>query len=133
MGSPSIFGKKSSASLTFAKGQAGRHRGKPRAMGKANAAPRKKQMAHDLGLLLKPVVAERAVIVGRVGVAAEGMAHQRQIEAPMTLRLLDMGHFVNEQPLQREGRGGEVVAVAGVLRMEVYIAGRRHDDAPGLE
>ena len=46
-----------------------------------------------------------------IGVAAKGMAHQRQIEAPVALRLPDMGHFVDEQALQRQRRGGEIVAV----------------------
>ena len=59
-------------------------------------------MADDFRLLLKAVVLERPAGLQAVAVAAERMAHQRQVEAPALLRLPDVGHFVNEQALPME-------------------------------
>src|SRR3990170_2863975 len=50
-------------------------------------------VADDFRLLLKAIAAERAAVVEDVGIAAERVAHQRQIEAAAGLRLPDVGHF----------------------------------------
>ena len=55
----------------------------------------------DLRLLLEAVAVERLSRLQLIGVAAEGVAHQRQIEAPLCLRLPDVGHLVDEEALAR--------------------------------
>ncbi len=44
-----------------------------------------------------------------------------------------MGHFVDEETLQGEALFREVFRPQMALGMEIYIAGRRHDDSPRLE
>ena len=57
-------------------------------------------MADDFGLLLKAVALERPVRAQVIAIAAEGVAHQRQVEAAALLRLPDMGHFMDEKALR---------------------------------
>ena len=52
---------------------------------------REKHVADDFRLLLEAVAIERLSWLELVGVAAEGMAHQQQIEAALGLRLPNMG------------------------------------------
>ena len=66
------------------------------------AAVGQETVADEFGLLLEPVAVEAPALRHGVGIAAERVAHQRQIEAPVALRLPDVGHFVDEQPLQRQ-------------------------------
>ena len=66
-------------------------------------------MADDFGLLLEAVAVERLALLERVGIAAERVAHQRQVEAAACLGLPDMGHFVDKQALAAERLGGEIV------------------------
>ncbi len=97
------------------------------------AAVGEKAVADQFGLLLKAVAIEPPSLGETIGVTTKGVTHQRQIKAPMVLRLPNVGHFVNEQPLEREGSGGEIVAVEIAGGVEVNVAGWRHDDAFGLK
>lgn len=90
-------------------------------------------MADHLRLLLKAVPAEGAAFDEFVVVAAEGVPHQRQIEAAAGLRLPYMGHFMDEQPLEREALFREIIRPQRAIVMKVNIAGRSHDGSPGLE
>src|SRR5690349_11138146 len=63
---------------------------------------REKAVADDLRLLLQAVAAEGPPGLQLVGIAAEGMAHQRQIERAALLRLPDMGHLMDEKALPAE-------------------------------
>ena len=58
-------------------------------------------VAHDLSLLLQPVAPKRPPGPEFIVVTAERVTHQRQVEAAAGLGLPDMGHFVDEQSLQR--------------------------------
>ena len=73
-------------------------------------------MADDFGLLLEPVALERPARTKIIGVAAERMAHQRQVEAAARLRLPDVGHFVDEQALPRERLFREIVGPQVAMR-----------------
>ena len=68
-----------------------------------------------------------------IAVATEGMPHQRQIETAAGLRLPHMGHFVDEQALQRQALPGEIFGPQWAFRVEMDVARRGHDCLPGLE
>ena len=68
-----------------------------------------------------------------IGIAAERVAHQRQIEAAAGLRLPDMGHFVDEQALPAERLGEKSSDHRSPCGMEVDVAGRRHRRCLRLE
>ena len=84
-----------------------------RRAGNATAALGEEDVADDLRLLLEPVAVERPAVPKRIGVAAERVAHQRQIEAAAGLGLPDMGHFVDEQPLAVQRLGREILRPRG--------------------
>src|SRR5207302_3952257 len=65
----------------------------------ANAAIREEAMADDFRLLFEAIPGERLPGLQLIAIAAERMAHQRQIEAPLDLRLPDMGHLMDEEAL----------------------------------
>src|SRR5689334_1789920 len=56
-------------------------------------------MADDLGLLFQAVQPERLSRLQSIIVPTEGVAHQRQIEAPARLRLPDVRQLVDEEAL----------------------------------
>ncbi len=90
-------------------------------------------MADDLGLLLDPVARERAVGIEPIGIAAEGVAHQRQPIFAAGLRLPDMGQLVDEQALRGEGIAGEIVGPGLAVGVEMDVSRRRHDRVSRLE
>src|SRR5436305_13926092 len=57
-----------------------------------DAAIGEETVSDDLRLLFQAVAIERFARRQAVRVAAEGVAHQRQVERPLGLRLPDMGH-----------------------------------------
>src|SRR3546814_16248204 len=61
------------------------------------------------------------------------MAHQHQIPAPSRLRLPDMHHLVNEQPLRGAVRAAEVLALKAAVRMEMQCTHRRNHHPARLE
>lgn len=79
-------------------------------------------MADDFGLLFEPVPAERAAFDQLVVVTAKGVPHEREVPASARLGLPHMGHFVDEQPLERQILPGEVFRPQTAVRMEVDIA-----------
>ena len=105
----------------------------PALLRNSHSAVGEEAVTDDLCLLLEPVAVEALAVPKLITVTAKWMTHQRQIIFAMFLRLPDMGHFVDEQPLQRQWFGGEIVRPARVGGMEMDVAGRSHDDAPGLE
>ena len=66
-------------------------------------------MANQFRLLLQAISIERAALDEPITIATERVAHQRQIEASASLGLPDMGHFVNEQALERQALLGEIL------------------------
>ena len=90
-------------------------------------------MAHQFGLLFKPIAVEGAAFPELIGVAAEGMPHQDEVEAPARLGLPDMGHLMDEQALQRQPFFRKIFRPEVGIGMEVNIARRRHDDSARLE
>src|ERR1041384_7164814 len=89
---------------------------------RGSAAVGEEAVADDFRLLLEPVTLERPAVLELIGVAAERMAHQRQIEAPSLLRLPHMGHFMDEQALPVKRLFREVVGPQIGMRMEMNIA-----------
>lgn len=98
-----------------------------------HAAVGEEAVADDLGLLFEAITVEPATLLYLIAVAAERVTHQRQIEAAVSLRLPDMGHFVDEQTLQSERFRREIVRPARIGGVKVNITGRGHDDPLGLE
>ena len=90
-------------------------------------------MPHDLGLLLNPVANKRPPGFVGVAVSAEGMSHQEEVPPAPSLTLPDVGHFVDEEALEVERRGGEVGRPERSVGMEIDIAVRRHGDVAGLQ
>lgn len=90
-------------------------------------------MPDKLGLLLKPVSIERSPVLQPIGISAKRMAHHYQVEASACLRLPDVGHFVNEQALQRKSLFGKIIRPQRTFGVEVDVAGRGHDNALWLE
>src|SRR5690242_17112118 len=69
-------------------------------------------VCNDLGLLFQAVAVEGLARLQIVGIAAERMAHQRQVEAAVGLGLPDVGHLVDEEGLAPETLGREVLGPA---------------------
>ena len=69
----------------------------------------KKAVADDFGLLLKAIVLEPAPGLQVIAVAAEGVPHQRQVEATTLLRLPDMGELVDEKTLAMQRLAAEIL------------------------
>src|SRR3546814_17755599 len=90
-------------------------------------------MPHDLRLLFEAVAVEAPAGLETVAIGREGMAHQHQIPAPARLRLPDMHHLVNEQPLRGAVRAAEVLAIKAAVRMEMQCTHRRHPHPARLE
>ena len=90
-------------------------------------------MADDFRLLLKAVTMERPAVLELVSVAAEGVAHERQIEAPARLRLPDVGQLMDEKALPMQRLAGEILRPEVRMRMEMNVAHRGHGDARRLE
>src|SRR3546814_18705939 len=84
-------------------------------------------MPHDLRLLFEAVAVEAPAGLETVAIGREGMAHQHQIPAPARLRLPDMHHLVNEQPLRGAVRAAEVLALKADARMAMQCNNRRHN------
>ena len=74
-------------------------------------------MADDFRLLLQTVIFEAAPRLQLISVAAERMAHQRQIEAAALLCLPDMGQFVNEEALPMQRLLGKILLPQVRMRM----------------
>lgn len=87
----------------------------------------------DLGLLFKAIVFEPATVFEPVGISAERMSHQRQIEASARLRLPHMSQLVDEESLSVERLFREIVGPQVGMRMEMHIAHGRHGHALWLE
>ena len=66
-------------------------------------------MADDFGLLLEAVSVEWPAFDQAVAVAAEGVPHQRQVEAPTLLRLPDMSKLVDEKTLAMQRLAAEIL------------------------
>ena len=81
-------------------------------------------MADDFRLLLKAVTMERPAVLELVSVAAEGVAHERQIEAPARLRLPDVGQLMDEKALPMQRLAGEILRPEVRWRMEMNVAHR---------
>jgi len=90
-------------------------------------------MAHHFRLLFEAVAVEPAAVDHAIAISAEGVPHQREIEAAAGLRLPDMGHFVDEEALQGQAFLREIFRPEGAVGVEMDVSGRRHDDAPGLK
>ena len=76
------------------------------------ADPGEEDVPDNLRLLLETVPIERSPRHQVVAVAAERVAHQRQIETAAFLRLPDVGHFVDEESLAAERLVGMVAQKA---------------------
>ena len=85
----------------------------------------------DHRLLLDAVAGERLAGVDRVIVAAKGMALEGQEDAALVLP--DMDELVDQQALEVEIRGGEILAIAAALGVEMDMAEGRHGDVARLE
>ena len=94
---------------------------------------RKEDVADDLGLLFEPVAAERAAGDDVVPVATEGVAREREEKSATLLRLPDMGHFVDEEPLALKRLFREILRPAPTVGMEMDVAGRGHRASPRLQ
>ena len=92
-----------------------------------------KGVGDEFGLLLDAIGGEMPHRIEAVRIAAERVAHQQQIEAAALLALPYMHEFVDEERLQGERRGAEIVAVVGACRMKMNMAHWRHDRAARLE
>ena len=90
-------------------------------------------MPDHFRLLFQAIAIERAAIDQTVAVAAERVPHERQIISAAGLRLPDMGHFVDEQALQRQPLPGKILGPQPAGGMEMDIAGRRHHHVPRLK
>ena len=66
-------------------------------------------MTDNFGLLLKAIVLETASGLQLVAVPAEGVPHQRQVEATTLLRLPDMGELVDEKTLAMQRLAAEIL------------------------
>ena len=122
-----IMGVSDEAKLTEWKDFARRtHRRLPTAVGE-------KTMPDDLRLLLEAIVFEPPAGLQLVAVAAEGVAHQRQVETAALLRLPDMGQLMNEEPLPMQRLPRKVLRPQVRMRMEMDMPHRRHGDAARLE
>src|SRR5205814_9865930 len=66
-------------------------------------------MADNFRLLLQSVARERLAGFQHVAVAAEWMAHQRQIEAAALLRLPNVGQLVDEETLAAKRLGRRII------------------------
>ncbi len=64
------------------------------------AAIGEKAVTDKFGLLFEPIAIEALAVLYAIGIAAERVAHQRQIKAPVALGLPDVSHFVDEEALQ---------------------------------
>ena len=90
-------------------------------------------MADDFGLLLKAIVLEAPSGLQGVTVAAEGVPHQRQVEAAALLRLPDMGQLMDEKALPMQRLAAEIVGPMVGLGMEMDVPGRGHGHAARME
>src|SRR5436190_2651580 len=90
-------------------------------------------LSYDFGLLLESVAVERLARLDGEVVAAKGMAHQRQVEAALGLRLPHVRHFVDEKSLPGERLFREVLRPAAAVRMEIDVAHWRHGSAARLK
>ena len=72
-----------------------------------------KGVGDEFGLLLDTIGGEPPRRIEAIAIAAKGVAHQRQIDAAALLALPHMHEFVDEERLQGERRGAEIVAVVG--------------------
>ena len=97
----------------------------------ARRTPRsaRKAMADDLRLLLQPVAVERPARHQLIGIAAEGVAHQRQIKRPRVCVCQTWVISWMSRPCSASGAAREIVRPARVGGVEMDVAGRRHDDA----
>jgi len=90
-------------------------------------------MADDFRLLFKTIVLEPPALDQRISVAAEWMAHERQVKASALLRLPHMGEFVDEDPLLVQGLTGEIFRPEVRMGVEMDVPCRRHCDVAGLK
>ena len=97
------------------------------------ALRRQEGMRDKLCLLLDAVGGEWPRWIEAVIIAAERVAHQREIEPPALLRLPDMDELVDEEALQTQRRFAEIVAVVRARRVEMQMPHRRHHGAARLE
>lgn len=90
-------------------------------------------MADNFRLLFKSVALERPTGLDLITVTAEGMPHQRQIEAAALLGLPDVRQLVDEETLPVKGFFCEILRPKVRMRMEVNMAHRRHRNASRLK
>ena len=110
--------------------------GKQRRIGngrEAGSMLREKGVANDFSLLLEPVAIEDLAWDDIVRVPAKRMPHHRKVKSATGLGLPHVREFVNQETLPVEARLREIIRPIGVCRVEVDIAGRRHNNAARLE
>lgn len=90
-------------------------------------------MADDLCLLFQSIAFEWPTRLQAIGIAAEWMTAQDQVPAPAGLGLPDVGHLVDEMPLQLQIGSGEIVAVVFGRRVKVQMPHRRHGHPARLQ
>src|SRR3546814_20120056 len=83
-----------------------------------NPPAQQEGVANDLRLLLQPVAAERFARHDVVSIAAEGMAHQRQIPTAAPLRMPYMGHLMDEMSLDGQRDVATIGAETADFRLE---------------
>ena len=66
-------------------------------------------MTDNFGLLLKAIILEPASGLQVVAISAEGVPHQRQVEATTLLALPDMGELVDEKTLAMQRLAAEIL------------------------
>ena len=90
-------------------------------------------MADDFRLLFKTIVFEPPAFDERISVAAEWVAHQRQVKSPASLRLPHMRELVDENALFAQVFAGEIFRPEVRMRVEMDVPGGRHCDVAGLK
>src|SRR5579884_1058936 len=83
-------------------------------------------MRDDLGLLLEAISFEGLARLQLVRIAAERVAHQRQIKKAALLRLPDVGHLVNKEALATERLFREVFGPDAAVGMEIDVSHGSH-------
>src|SRR6476659_2305971 len=104
-----------------------------RALSDRRSVLAQEDVADDLGLLFEAVSVERLFRFDLIGIAAERMPHEEQVEASFRLRLPDVRHLVHEEALAAERFPGEIVGPGSAVRMEIDVAHRRHCGIAGLD
>ena len=83
-------------------------------------------MADNFRLLFNAIASEGLASPDRVGIAAEGVAHEREIEAAALLSLPHMGHLVNEETLAQQRLAREIFGPSAGRGVEIDASIGRH-------